>query len=104
MYTTIVTTGAITAQTNLNTAYPWFLQAIVSGTTAGGFLQGLQYGAVDNVAVAQTALTNVVTGLDFSGATSKVIGTVFGIVARVTFSVSETGNLAHLYQLTASAE
>lgn len=104
VYTTIATTGAITAQTNINTLYPWFLQIVCSGTTASGILTGVQYGSVDNVAVAQAALTNVVTGLDFSGATSKVIGTVFGVVARVTFSVSETGNLAHLYQLTASAE
>jgi len=104
VYTTIATSGAITAQTNLNTAYPWFLQAVVSGTTAGGFLQGIQSGAVDNVAVVAGALSNVVTGLDFSGATSKTIGTVFGLVVRVTFSVSETGNLAHLYQFTASAE
>lgn len=103
-YTTIATTGAITTQTNLNTAYPWFLQAVVSGTTASGILTGVQYGSVDNTAVAQVALSNTLSGLDFSGVTSKIPGTVFGIVARVTFSVSETGNIARLYQLTASAE
>lgn len=103
-YTTIATTGAITTQTNLNTAYPWFLQVVVSGTTASGILTGVQYGSVDNTAVAQVALSNTLSGLDFSGTTSKIPGTVFGIVARVTFSVSETGNIARLYQLTASAE
>ena len=103
-YTTIATTGAITAQTNLNTAYPWFLQAVVSGTTASGVITGVQYGSVDNTAVAQVALSNTPSGLDFSGTTSKIPGTVFGVVVRVTFSVSETGNIARLYQLTASAE
>lgn len=103
-YTTIATTGAITAQTNTNLLYPWFLQVVAVGTTGAGTLSGNFYGSVDNTNVNLTALSNVLSGLDFSGATSKIPGTVFGLVARVTFSVSEPGNKANLYQFSVSGD
>lgn len=103
-YTTIATSGAVTAQTNLNTFYPWSMEVQLSGTTGAGTISGRQTWVLDNtVSVNSTALTSVLSGLDFSGATSKVIGTVFGLVMRVTFSVSEPGNLAHMYQFQISA-
>jgi hypothetical protein len=103
-YTTIATTGAITAQANLNTFYPWFLQAILVGDTASGTISGNYYGSVDNNNVALTALTNVLSGLDFTGTTSKIIGTVFGLVARITFSVSEPGNKANMFGFAVSGD
>jgi hypothetical protein len=103
-YTTIATSGAVTAQTNLSTFYPWSMDVLITGTTAAGTISGKQSWVLDNtVSVNNTALTSVLSGLDFSGATSKVIGTVFGLVMRVTFSVSEPGNLAHMYQFQISA-
>ena len=96
-YTTIATTGAITVQANTNVLYPWFLECSVVGTTGAGTIGGNFYGSVDNSNVALTALSNVLSGLDFSGTTSKIIGTVFGLVVRVTFSVSEPGNKANMY-------
>lgn len=92
-YTTIITSGAITAQNLTGTLYSWFLEGQMSGTTASGILSGIQYGSIDNTARAQIALTSALSGLNF-GSSSPV----FGLVARVTFSVSEAGNLANLYQ------
>ena len=103
-YSTIATTGAITAQTNLNTFYPWFLQAVLVGDSQSGTIGGNYYGSVDNTNVALTALTNVLSGLDFSGTTSKIIGTVFGLVVRITFSVSEPGNKANMYMFAVSGD
>lgn len=100
-YTTIATSGAVTAQTNLNTFYPWWMAATLTGTTGAGTLTGTQSWSVDNTtSVNNGALTNVLSGLNFGGgAISGFLGSpVFGLVMRITFSVSEPGNLAHLYQ------
>ncbi len=91
-YTTIATTGAITTQSNTNLLYPWFLQAKFIGTTGAGIIAGTQNGSVDNTAVAVSALSSTLSGLNFASFP------VFGLVARVTFSVSESGNKANLYQ------
>jgi hypothetical protein len=98
-YTVIASTGGFTAETNVGLFYPWQLEAIVNGDTQSGILSGYQVGVVDNVmAPAVGALSNIISGLDFSGTTSKVIGTVFGVVMRITYSVSEPGNKANLMQ------
>lgn len=96
-YTTIITSGAITAQNLTGTFYSWFLQGRVVGTSASGILSGLQYGSIDNTARAQIALTSALSGLNFSSTSPA-----FGLVARITFSVSESGNSANLYHFTLS--
>jgi hypothetical protein len=95
-YTILASTGAITAQANLNTFYPWFLEAYVVGDTKSGTLSGMQYSVVDNTLTAPAALTNVLSSLDFTAFP------VFGVVVRITFSVSESGNAANMYQFQAS--
>ena len=104
VYTTIATTGAITVQANTNVLYPWFLKAAIIGTTGAGTISGSYSGSIDNSNVSVTALSSVLSGLDFSGATSPIIGVVFGLVVRVTFGVSETGNKANLYMFEAARD
>ena len=107
-WTVIATTGAVTAQTNTGLFYPWFLRAQFNGTTASGIIQGVQSGSVDNTnsTPASGRLTNTLSGLNFnptqqSGAVSGLPNApVFGLAVRVTFSVSEPGNSANLYQFS----
>ena len=106
-WTILGTTGAITAQTNTNLFYPWFLTLKLNGTSAAGVLNGTQSGSVDNTnAPAAGPLTNVLSGLNFNPTQFKnsVSGLpnapVFGLAVRVTFSVSEPGNSANLYQFS----
>jgi hypothetical protein len=99
IYTTIATSGAITAQTNTNLFYPWQMTVSLTGTTAAGTLSGSQTWVVDNTVSANNGpLTNVLSGLNFLANPTFIGGPVFGLVMRVTFSVSEPGNKANLYQ------
>ena len=104
IYTTIATSGAITAQTNTNLLYPWFVGITLVGTTGAGTLSGTQTWSVDNtVSVNNGPLTNVLAGLNFNptqqvpAVNGQPYSPVFGLVARITFSVSEPGNKANLY-------
>lgn len=93
IYTVLATTGAIVAQTAVGIFYPWYIVADVIGTTAAGTLGGTQAANVDNTVVAAAALTHTLSGLNFSG-----VSPVFGLAVRTTFSVSESGNSANMYQ------
>jgi hypothetical protein len=102
-YTTIATSGAVTAQTNTGVSYPWALVATITGTTAAGTISGTQTWVVDNtVGVNNGALTSVLSGLNFLGGGTLNNLPVFGLVMRVTFSVSEPGNKANLYYFVVS--
>lgn len=105
IYTTIASTGAVTVQANTNVLYPWFLQAKLVGTTGAGTIGGTQNGSVDNSnAPANSPLTNVLSGLNYLANPSFIGGPTFGLVVRVTFSVSEPGNKANMYQFTVAGQ
>jgi hypothetical protein len=105
-YTVIMTSGAITAQNLTGTFYDWFFDGEVQGTTGSGTLQGAYDCVVDTTLVKNhQALTNTLTGLVWGptatqqqGANIATTDPVFGLLVRVTFSVSEPGNAANLYQ------
>ena len=98
-WTAIASTGAITAQNLTGVFYTWELQASVVGTTKAGTLSGIQTAVVDNTIVAAGALTAVLSGLNF-GSNHPV----FGLAVAVTFSVSESGNSANMYQFQLSGD
>lgn len=98
IYTTIATTGAVTVQANTNVLYPWFIQARFVGTTGAGTIGGTQNASVDNFNTGTSGLTNVLSNLNFFANPTFIGGPVFGLVVRVTFSVSEPGNKANMYQ------
>ncbi len=104
-YTVIASTGNVSAQTNLNVFYPWQIEAVLNGDTQSGTISGYQISVVDNTVSAPAALTNVLSGLNFfsgiSSSTAPVSGIglpVFGVVVRATFSVSEPGNIANMFE------
>jgi hypothetical protein len=96
-YHTLATSGAITTQNLDGVFYPWYFKLELEGDSASGLLQGRYVGAVNDVLIASTIIGSTLSGLNF--ATEPV----FGLVARVTFSVSEAGNSANMYQFLISA-
>ena len=105
VYTTIATSGAVTAQANTNLLYPWAMTVSVTGTTGAGTISGTQTWVVDNtVSTSNGALTNVLSGLNFFGNALYPGSPVFGLVMRVTFSVSEPGNKANMYSFQLGAD
>lgn len=96
-YTTLATTTAITAQNLTGTFYPWYLQVSLQGDSGSGIVQGKFNYQVDATASVSNTLTNNLSGINF--ATEPP----FGLVIGITFSVSETGNSANLYQFSLEA-
>jgi hypothetical protein len=98
-YTVLATTGPITVQNNVGLFYPWQIEIVANGDTQSGILSGYQTSVVDNTLKAPVALSNTLSGLNFSGnaVTNFPGGPVFGIVMRITFSVSEPGNAANMF-------
>jgi len=105
-YAAIASTGAVT----LASATPvnWYLEATLIGTNNSGATPGLLsgnfLGSLNNTLIDLTAITNPPTGLDFVKGQASPQGNVFGLVVRVTFSVSLAQNFARLYQFQISAE
>ncbi len=99
-YTVIASTGAVTVQTNVGVFYPWQIEATVNGDTQSGILSGYQVSVVDNSVKAGgvNALASTLSGLNFFGNVIFPGAPVFGVVMRVTFSVSEPGNAANMFQ------
>lgn len=99
-YTAIANTGQVTAQTSTSHFYPWWIEANIIGTTGAGVISGNYSVVVDNTVENSTpkALDSVLSGLSFA------TFPVFGLVVRVTFSVSESGNSANLYQFQLSSQ
>lgn len=104
-YTVIMTSGQITAQNLTGTFYDWYFDADVSGSNGSGLLQG-RYSCVADATVLRNnvTLTNTLSGLVFGPTNNQnapnALGTdpVFGLLTRVTFSVSEPGNNANMYE------
>lgn len=104
-YTTLGTSGAITAQNLDNVFYPWSLEFYINGDTGSGIVQGTGEFLIDGTYVgngsnagAQGVLGTTggwsqLSGINFSGATPA-----FYLAVGVTFSVSESGNSANMYQ------
>lgn len=107
-YAVLATTGAVTLASA--TAVNWFLEASVSGTNNSGAtpgkLDGYFSGSTNGVNVALTQISNPLSGLNWlTGQTNAGSqGMVFGLVARVTFSVSLAQNFARLYQFQVIAD
>ena len=100
IYTTIASTGAVTPGAS-STPVPWNILVTLNGDTGSGQLNGFQVSTVKNVLLADAALTNVLSGLDFSGGSAQLnkIGfVVFGVVMRVTFGTTGATNSASMYQ------
>jgi hypothetical protein len=105
-YTVIMTSGQVTAQNLTGTWYDWNFIATVNGTTQSGLLTGLYTAVVDGSVVRNNvALTNTLTGLAYGPTAAQnqssnqtTTDPVFGLLVRVTFSVSEPGNSANMYQ------
>jgi hypothetical protein len=104
IYTTIATSGAITAQTLTGQFYPWSMVVNLTGDTQSGTISGTQTWVVDNtVSASNGALTSVLAGLNFNptqqvpAVNGQPNAPVFGLVMRVTFSVSEPGNSANMF-------
>ena len=100
IYTVLATTGAVTVQNNVGVFYPWQIEITCNGDTSSGILSGYQLSIVDNAVKAGgvAALSNTLSGLNFGGNVIFPGAPVFGIVMRVTFSVSEPGNAANMMQ------
>jgi hypothetical protein len=105
-YTVIMTSGQITAQNLTGTFYDWFFDAEVIGSTGSGTLTGLYSAVIDGSVVRNNVvLTNNLSGLAFGPTAAQAQSSnqtttdpVFGLLVRVTFSVSEPGNAANMYQ------
>lgn len=105
-YTVIGTSGSITAQNLTGTFYDWYFDFDVQGSTGSGTLQGRYSAVIDTTVVRNNVtLTNTLSGLSFGPTASQAQSSnqtttdpVFGLLVRVTFSVSESGNSANLFE------
>lgn len=105
-YTVIMTSGQITAQSLTGTFYDWYFDAIVQGSNGSGTLQGAYTSVIDGTVVRNNvALTNTISGISFGPTPTQQQGSniattdpAFGLLVRVTFSVSEPGNAANMYE------
>lgn len=105
-YTIIMTSGAVTAQNLTGTFYDWQFNADVMGSTGSGTLTGRYSAVMDNTLVRDNVLlTNALSGLVFGPTAAQsqssnqtTTDPVFGLLVRVTFSVSEPGNAANMYE------
>ena len=106
-YTVIASSGEITAQNLTGTYYDWFVKATVQGSTQSGTLQGSYLFMADGVIENSTpkALDHTLTDLVFGPTAAQQQSSnqsqtdpVFGLLVRVTFSVSESGNAANMFQ------
>ena len=90
-YTEIATTGFLTAPLE-QTSYTFGLSVRLLGSTASGVVRGFQSGIMGANNVSLANLTNNLSGVNFGNAVP------FGLVVGVTFSNSDAGNSASLYQ------
>ena len=91
-YTTLATSGAITAQNLTGVFYPWYLKFNLQGDNGSGVLQGNGLFIVDSTSVVKTTLTSNLSSVNFNA------NIPFYLAVGVTFSVSESGNSANMYQ------
>jgi hypothetical protein len=107
-YVTLATTGAITTQALTGAFYPWYIVCDLQGSTNSGIVQGKFASMVDGTSVVSATLTNNLSGINFNGASPAtpaglVMQPPFGLVIGITFSVSEPGNSANLYEFQVNA-
>lgn len=93
VYKVLGSTGQLTVQNLTGTLYPWSIVLDGNGDSGSGIFQGRYTAVVDGVAENSTpkATDNLLTGINFASEPP------FGLVVRVTFSVSEAGNQANMY-------
>ena len=82
------------AASGLLGSFPWSFEANLNADSTSGILQGRFTSVIDGVVENDNTATTLVTGVDMSQPTP--LGFVFG----VTFSVSEAGNSATMYQFS----
>lgn len=96
-YTTLATSGSISAQNLTGTFYPWLFDITLQGDSASGIVQGYGKFLVDNSSVVLNTLTSNLSSINFASSIP------FYIAVGVTFSVSESGNSANMYQFELTA-
>ena len=100
-YTSIATTGAMTP---FYTIQPWSIRATLVGASkagANGLLIGNYASSLRGSVVANTTVTNIVTGLDFNaGNPALQQGAVLGFVVTATFGTTDATNVARLTEFT----
>ncbi len=96
-YTEIASTGALTAPLE-GTYYGFALKVSLFGDSKSGVVRGSQYAILGANNVTTASLTNNLSSINFAGATP------FGLVVGVTFTTSDAGNAANLYQFQITAE
>ena len=90
-------------QANINALYPWALSVDLAGDSGSGLVQQLS-GAIVIDGVNTNLTAGLVTGLSKInfGALPQGQTAPFGLVIGVTFSISEAGNTATMYQFDLS--
>ena len=94
--TTLAVSQAITTQSLDGVFYPWYVDVTLQGDTQSGIVQGNFTGKTDGTVWTNSSniLTNNLSAVNFS-----TTEPAFGLIVGVTFSVSESGNSANLFQL-----
>ena len=100
---TAILSAVSTTQANVNAVYPWAFIVDLEGDSGSGLVQTLSGAIViDGVNTNATAgLTTGLTKINFApGTTLPASGQVapFGLVVGITFSVSDQGNTATMFQ------
>ena len=100
---TAILSAVSTLQANINALYPWALIADLAGDSGSGLVQQLS-GAIVIDGVNTNLTAGLVTGLSKInfGALPQGQTAPFGLVVGVTFSISEAGNTATMYQFDLS--
>ncbi len=110
-YTVLCSSGQLTPQNLTGVFYPWYFEATVQGDTQSGLLQG-RYSMVADAIVEKNNVTldNTLSKLVFgptplvnpNAPTPNATGSdpVFGLLVRVTYSVSEVGNAANMFNFS----
>lgn len=96
-YTKLATTGALTAPL-ASTYYSFALKVSLFGDSKSGVVRGSQYAILGANNVTTASLTNNLSGINFASAVP------FGMVVGVTFTNTDAGNNANLYQFQITAE
>jgi len=96
-YTKLATTVALTAPL-ASPYYSFALKVSLFGDSKSGVVRGSQYAILGANNVTTASLTNNLSGINFASAVP------FGMVVGVTFTNTDAGNNANLYQFQITAE
>ena len=102
VYTTIAASNAFAGEGLDGVFYPWQMDVLIQGDSQSNLIQGSYTTQFDNAAVTSTtALNSSLSTLLPANAFANE--PPFGLVLGVTFSASETGNSANLFNFALTA-